>query len=180
MTKPILRVTVNEMVNVLNNVTKSTPIFIMMETSVRMNKTGNPYYGQIIKQTVGRYFIGNDYENRVNNNMERERMERTFETEKPKGKTHISKCVLVDDKTNSVYYLMMERFKEVKSKVTYFFDGNEIEKRLFESYMTQVYEPQKQEQDRKVYPMTPKISNIRFMSLNGIRYEIQQEELVEV
>jgi hypothetical protein len=175
--KPIVNVNVEEMVNILNDVEHSTPIFVMMETSVRMNKTGNPFYNKIIKETTGRYFIGNDYENRVNNNMEREGMDRSFETEQPKGKHHISKCVLKDDKTDSVYYLMMERFKEVKPKVRYFFEGNVIEKQLFESYMTKVYEPTKQEQERKVYPMTPKIENIRFISLNGIRYVIEKEEV---
>jgi hypothetical protein len=38
--------------------------------------------------------------------------------------------------------------------------------------MTKVYESQKQEQERKVMVITPKLENIREISLNGVHYEI--------
>jgi hypothetical protein len=38
--------------------------------------------------------------------------------------------------------------------------------------MTKVYESQKQEQERKVMVITPKIENIKEISLNGTKYEI--------
>jgi hypothetical protein len=67
---------------------------------------------------------------------------------------------------------MLERFDEIKPTNEYICEGNQIEKQLFESFMTKVYESQKQEQERKVMVITPKIENIREISLNGIHYTI--------
>jgi hypothetical protein len=165
-----------ELVNFLMGVEKFQPVYVVMETPVRMNKTGNPYYGRVTKRTSGNFFIGVDYENRVNNNMSKEEMERTFETEKPKGKTHISKVLLIDDKTNSVHYVMLEYFKEVPPKVEFFIEGGDpIEKQLFESYLVKHYDSQKQEQERKVVPITPKLSNIRVLHIDNMKYEIIPE-----
>ena len=68
---------------------------------------------------------------------------------------------------------MLERFDEIKPTNEYIFEGNEIEKQLFEGYMTKVYESQKQEQERKVMVITPKLENIKEISLNGIHYTIE-------
>ena len=174
-----MEITKVELLNVLNQIEKPTFVHIVMETPVRMNKIGNPYYGLITKKTSGNYLIGTDYEQRVNNNSEKEGMERTFVVEPPKGKRHISKCVLVDTKTESVHYLMMERFDEIHPQVEYYQGNDPIEKVLFESYMTKVYESTKQEQDRKVTPITPKLDNIRQISIEGMKYEVLRE-LVEV
>jgi len=175
-----MEITKNELINVLNQVEKPTFVHIKMKTNVRMNKTGNPYWNQVSKITSGNYLIGTDYEQRVNNNSENEGMERSFVVETPKGKRHISKCVLIDTKTESVHYLMMERFDEIKSQVEYEMDGNPIEKELFQQYMTKVYESKKQGQERKVYPITPKLDNILEMSIDKMKYEVvHQETLVE-
>jgi hypothetical protein len=175
-----MNITQLELLNLLMMVEKPTFVNIVMETPVRMNKTGNPYYGKVIKRTSGNYLIGNDYENRVNNNMEKEGMERTFIVEPPKGKEHISKCVLIDTKTHTTHYLMMERFDEIHPQVEFTMDGDPIEKALFESFMVKVYESQKQEQDRKIQPITPKLSNIRHISIDGMKYDVLQEVGVEV
>jgi hypothetical protein len=176
-----MEITLNELLNVLNTINKPTFIHIVMETPVRMNKTGNPFFGQVIKRTSGNYLIGTDYEQRVNNNSEKEGLDRSFVVEPPKGKRHISKCVLIDTKTESVHYLMMERFDEIHPSVEYHLvNGDPIEKTLFESYMVKVYESTKQEQERKVTPITPKLSNIRQFSIDGMKYEIPVEVGVEV
>jgi len=176
-----MEITKLELLNVLNQIDKPTFVHIVMETPVRMNKTGNPYFGQVIKRTSGNYLIGTDYEGRVNNNSEKEGLERNFVVEPPKGKEHISKCVLIDTKTGTTHYLMMERFDEIHPQVEYhLINGDPIEKVLFESYMVKVYESTKQEQDRKVTPITPKLDNIREMSINKMKYEIIQEVGVEV
>lgn len=176
-----MEITKGQLVGILNQVNVPTFTNVLMKTPVRMNKTGNPYFGQIVKITKGNYLIGSDYEKRVNNNYEKEGMERTFVVEPPKGKEHISKCVLVDTKTRTTHYLMMERFDEIHPKVEYqMIDGTSIEKQLFESFLVKVSENQKQEQERKVLPLTPKISNILEITLNGVKYEVLQEVEVEV
>jgi hypothetical protein len=161
-----------ELITLLSTIEKPTFTNIVMETKVRMNKTNNPYYDKVVKRSKCNYSLGVNYENRVINNEKKEGLEGNFETEKPSGKTHISKCLLIDDKTQSVHYVMLERFDEIKPTNEYICEGNQIEKVLFESFMTKVYESQKQEQERKVMVITPKIENIREISLNGIHYTI--------
>jgi hypothetical protein len=137
-----------------------------------MNKTNNPYYNKVVKRSKCNYSLGVNYENRVNNNYTKEGIESTFETEKPSGKTHISKCLLVSDKDNSVHYVMLERFDEIKPTNEFIFEGNEIDKQLFQDYMVKYTESVKQEQERKVSVITPKIENIKEISLNGMKYII--------
>jgi len=174
-----MEITKNELINVLNQVEKPTFVHIVMETEPRMRKTDNPYFGLIKKVSSGNYLIGTDYENRVNNNSEKEDKERDFVVEPPKGKRHISKCVLIDTKTESVHYLMMERFDEVKPKVHYVKDGVEIDKVLFQHFMGKVYTSTKQTQNRKVTPITPKIDNIKEINIDKMKYEVVHEEVHE-
>ena len=175
-----MEITKQELINLLNQVEKQTFVHIVMETKLRMNKTGNPYFDLITKRSSGNYLIGTDYEKRVNSNMSKEGVEEpNFEVEPPKGKRHISKCVLIDTKTETVHYLMMERFDEVKPQVEYLMDGDPIEKQLFQDYMVKVYKSMKQTQDRKVTPITPKIDNIKEMSIDGMKYEVIHEVVHE-
>ena len=178
----IVKLSVNELVNVLKQVEKSTFINVTMDTEPKMNKTNNPFYDKeskkfsVRKVTNCNYLIGNDYETRVESNMEKEGVDGTFEAFKPSGKTHVSKCVLVDDKTQSVHYLMVERFDEVKPKVEYLKNGepmNETDLRLLNDFLVKSSESSRQEQDRKVMVITPKIENIRELSLNGIHYVVE-------
>ena len=170
--KQTSNITRNELITLLSTIDKPTFTNVVMETIVRMNKKNNPYYEKVIKRSKCNYSLGVNYESRVNNNEVKEGLEGNFETEKPSGKTHISKCLLVKDTDLSVHYVMLERFDEIKPINEYIFEGNEIEKVLFESYMTKVYESQKQEQERKVMVITPKIENIKEISLNGTHYII--------
>lgn len=178
----IVKVSVNELVNVLKQVEKSTFINVTMETVPNMNKTGNPFYDKetkkfsVRKLTNCNYLIGNDYETRVENNMDKEGINGGFESLKPTGKTHVSKCVLIDDKTQSVHYLMVERFDEIKPKIEYRKNGepmNEIDLLIMKDFLVKVSENSRQEQEKKVMVITPKIENIRELSLNGIHYVVE-------
>ena len=145
-----------------------------MSTEVRMNKTNNPFFGQVRKISNCNYLIGNDYESRVNSNEEKEGLEGDFVSLKPSGKSHVSKCVLVDDKTGLTHYLMVERFDEIQPKVTYIQDGiGEILKEQFENFLVKTSDTSRQDQERKVMVITPKIENIREMSLNGVHYVVE-------
>lgn len=172
--KQIVKVSVPEIIEVLKQVEKSTFINVTMETEVRMNKTNNPFFGQVRKLSNCNYLIGNDYETRVNSNEEKEGLEGDFVSLKPSGKSHVSKCVLVDDKTGTTHYLMVERFDEVKPKVTYIQNGiGEILKEQFENFLVKTSDTSRQDQERKVMVITPKIENIREMSLNGVHYVVE-------
>jgi len=166
------KITKNELETLLMGVEKSTFVNITMETKVRMNKTGNPFYEKVIKRSSCNYLIGNNYEKRVQSNEKKEGLEGDFVSGELKGKKHISKCVLVDTKTEQTTYLMVERFDEIPPKNEFIYEGNVIDKTLFESYMTKVYESQKQEQEKKVMVITPKIESIKQISLDGEKYEV--------
>ena len=166
-------ITRQELINLLMVQEKGTFTNVLMETKVIMNKKDNPYFDKVIKRSKCNYLLGSSYEQRVNTNYEKEGIEETFVTEKPSGKTHISKCLLVKDTDTNIVYVQLERFDEIKPTNEYIFEGNPIEKVMFESFMKKVYESTKQLQERKVSVITPNIDNIKEMSLNGTRYIIQ-------
>lgn len=174
MNKQVKNITRQELITLLSEITKPTFTNVVMETKVSMNKTNNPYYDKVIKKSSCNYSLGIDYQKRVNNNYIKEGIESTFESEKPSGKHHVgnSKCLLIDDKTESVHYVMLERFDEIKPQNEYIFEGNEIDKQIFQDYMKKSSESQKQEQEKKVMVITPKIENIKEISLGGTKYII--------
>jgi hypothetical protein len=165
------KITKNEMLVILSEVEKSTFINLVTETKVRMNKRNNPYFDKVIKKSKSNFLIGNDYETRVRTNEGKEGLTPDFQSEENKVGTHISKCVLFNEKTQS-HYLMVERFDEIKPQVEYTFEGNSIDKVLFQDYMTKVYESQKQEQERKVMVISYKMDSIKEFTLNGQKYEV--------
>ena len=174
--KEVKHITRQELITLLKNFDETTEqpfVNVVMETPVKMLKTGNPYYDRIFKRSSCNYKLNVDYGKRVNNNMTKEGIEENFEVGEMKGKKHISKCVCVDTKTEQTYYVMLERFTEIKPQNEFFFEGNPIEKTLFENYMTKVYDNNSQPQERKVMVITPKIENIREMSFNGFKYVIE-------
>ena len=168
-TKEMVKVTESELVSLMMTVNGSTFINLVTETDVRMNKTGNPYFGRVKKMSSRNYLIGNDYEKRVVTNGEKEGVD-GFEVGELKGKHHVSKCVLQSDKDESVFYLMVELFDEIPPIVEYSCEGDPIEKQLFEDYMVKVYENKSQPQERKVKVITPKFSSIKRLSMNGVVY----------
>lgn len=175
MEKQIVTVTVPELVEVLKQVEKSTFVSLTTETEVRMNKTGNPLYGQVKKLSTCNYLMGNDYEDRVNNNEKKEGLDGDFQSMKPSGKHHVSKCVLIDDKTESVHYLMVERFDEIKPQVEYRKNGepmNETDLMIMNDFLVKSSGSSRQEQERKVMVITPKVESIKEMSLNGVHYVV--------
>lgn len=185
-------ITESELIVLLNDVKSSTFTNVVTETKVRMNKKGNPFFDKVIKRSSCNYLMGNNYEDRVDTNYGKEGLEQNFQVEKPSGKHHISKVVLESDRkfkevdgveveipTERKFYLMVERFDEIKPVNEYKMEGDPIEKMMFESYMVKVSESQKQEQERKVMVITPLISNIREISFGGKKYIITPD-LVEV
>lgn len=170
--KQTLTINQSEMLEIFKQIEKSTFINLTTKTKVRMNKTGNPYYDQVFKLSKSNFLVGNDYETRVQRNEQKEGLEPDFKSEECKVGVHISKCVLFNEKTNT-HYLMVERFDEIKPQVEYVFQNNPIDKVLFESFMTKVYESKKQEQERKVMVITYKMESISEFSLNGNHYIVQ-------
>jgi hypothetical protein len=167
-----MKITKNELIVILSNQEKGTFVNLVTETKVRMNKKGNPYYGKVIKRSKCNYLLGMEYESRVRTNEEKEGLDPDFKTEKNKVGQHVSKCVLFNEKTG-LHYVMVERFDEIKPNVQYLFEDNSIDKVLFNDFMIKYQESQKQEQERKVHVLSFTIDNVKELTLNKIKYEVE-------
>ena len=171
MKKETKKITHEELLVLLMNVEKPTFTNIVSEVFPKMNKTGNPYFGKVVKKSKGNYFIGGSYEDMVNNRMEKEGMEPTFESKECSVGEHISKCVQYNDNTKK-HYLQYFTFPTSKPSSTFEFEGNEIDKQLFESFMVKKSENSRQPQDNKHTPQSLTITNIKEISLSGVHYEV--------
>jgi hypothetical protein len=165
------QITIPQMVELFNNVEKGTFINLTTETKVQMNKTGNPYFDRVTKISTGNFLTGNDYGQRVHTNRRKEENFEVFEVKENNVGTHVSKCILFNEKRNR-YYLFVERFDEIKPKVEYVMDGNPIDKMLFEDYMKKSYSPTNQGVERTVNVLSYGLDSIREFTLNKQRYEV--------
>ena len=172
MKKETKKITQQELLTLLMNVEKPTFTNIVSEVFPKMNKTGNPYFGKVVKKSKGNYFIGGSYEDMVNNRMEKEGMEPTFESKECSVGEHISKCVQYNDNTKK-HYLQYFTFPTSKPSSTFEFEGNEIDKQLFESFMVKKSEKSRQPQDNKHQPQSLTTTNIKEITLEGVHYEIE-------
>ena len=182
--KEVIEVTIPEFVNVIINEveTKLVPPFLSITSEVPLTSmvkkckedgSINPYYKEITKEVTKTYLLVTNYEKRVNSNINKEGIEENHDLKELKGRRHVSKSVLIDNETNSIYYLMVEQFMEIKpSEVTYRHNGNEIDKMFFEKWLMNYDNYTNQLQDRKVQVLTPKISNMSRVSVNGKIYLI--------
>ena len=171
MKKETKKITQQELLTLLMNVEKPTFTNIVSEVFPKMNKTGNPYFGKVVKKSKGNYFIGGSYEEMVKTRMEKEGMEPTFESKECSVGEHISKCVQYNDNTKK-HYLQYFTFPTSKPSSTFEFEGNEIDKQLFESFMVKKSENSRQPQDNKHTPQSLTITNIKEISLSGVHYEV--------
>jgi len=168
-----VRVNYRQLVNVLMLVERGTFCNLVSNTVPTMRKTNNPFVGRVRKINSVNYYLGGNYQKRVNVNMEKEGIERNFVSQKPKGKTHVSECVLLDDKTGLVHYCMVERFDEIKTNPVYMLDGvemsNEQKTEMF-SFFPPRYEVKSQSQEKKVFVITPKVENIQSITIDHKKY----------
>lgn len=167
-----MNINIEGLLNILNQQEKVTFVNIVTETKVRMNKTNNIYYDKVMKRSKCNYLLGMDYERRVRINEGKEGLTPDFTTEECKVGEHISKCVLFNEGKGK-YYLMVERFDEIKPQVEYTFEGNSIDKVLFQDFMVKYSESKKQDQERKVKVITFSLENIKELTLNGTRYIVE-------
>jgi hypothetical protein len=181
MNKTLIPITQKELIEVLNGIENPTFVYIVSETIVKMNKgktkdgnkEPNPYHDKVVKLKKGRFLIGSDYEERVINNDKKEGGEGNFKSQESKVGKHISKCVLFNEKRNR-YYLSLERFPEVKPKVEYLFEGNTIDKVIFDKWISDTDNYENQPQERKVEWTTLMLENIREISVEGKKYKIEE------
>ena len=172
MLKETIYITRPDMVSVLMGVENPTFINLVTKTKVRMNKKGNPFHDMVTKCLSSNFYIGSNYENRVNNNRVKEGVENDFVSSPLSGKQHISKCVLTNtNQENGVkFYLMCEWFKRSYPKISYKFQNDSIDKVLFEDYLIKRTESVKQDLDKKVNIVTYGMESIKEVRMNKTLY----------
>jgi hypothetical protein len=176
MVKETKMISQSDVVNFFSNYEKTSFINIVTDTIVKMNKTNNPYFDKVKKHCSRNYYINSDYTKRVLENGRKEGInpeENTFQVQEMKGRKRVKNSVCIDNKTESIFYLFLEFFDEVKGSVKYTFEGNDIDKHVFQSYMVKVSENKSQPQERKVKVMTPKVENIKSFTIEGVKYIVQ-------
>jgi len=179
MNKQTSNITHQELISILNEIENPTFVNIVSTTNVKMNKEKtkegnkevNPYYNKVVKLRKGNFLIGSDYEKRVQKNDKLEGGEGNFQSQESNVGTHISKCVLFNERLNK-YYLSHEKFPQVKPTNEFFFEGNTIDKMIFDKWLSDNQSYQNQPQEKKVEWTTLTIENIREISLNGTHYII--------
>jgi len=162
-------ITTNELVEILKMQKIGTFAFIKIETVLKMNKKNNPYFDRIIKKSEIRILLGSNYQNRVNNNLEKENKVNDFVAESCKVGQHVSECILYNENTK-LFYLQYEYFKEIKPKVEYIFNENIIEIEKFSEFVPEKKSANQNGLLKKVNSITVKIENIKEISLNKIKY----------
>ena len=163
-------ITVKDLVEVLKGQKKGTFSNFHIETVPTMNKTDNPYFGKVTKVTKGNILLGCSYKTRVIN--ETNDVDFVPETNKVGGHVGDGLCILYNENKDR-YYLQYEWFEEVTPKSEYFFEGNPIEKRMFESFMG-TYTPN----PKGVNVLSVGVNNIKEITLNKVRY-ITTERMTE-
>ena len=139
------------------------------------NPTPNPYYEQGIHSVRRMYKIitGFDYQDSVNGRLVREGKEGNFESEKPVWFKFLSKGLVTDQKTESKFYLRYQYLNDSILEGHYEFNGNEIEKQMFESFMVKVSnEYDKQGLDNTLNFQVVSLKNILEISINKQKYEV--------
>jgi hypothetical protein len=175
------------------NGTEVLPLFMNVEKGITTNlkylveqvmnkekkndgtKELNPYYKKV-KKLVSINVLLSNYKKRVIVEGEKEGLDMTnFESEKPKGKHHISYCVLENDTDPNVKYLGFEPVDNFsKPQIEYYFEGTTIEKHLFDDWVSKTkYESNTQPQEKEVMWRTLDLSNLKEFTLNSTRYIVQ-------
>ena len=169
----IITINYEQMTELFSNVEKNTFINLVTVTDVRMNKTNNPFYGEVKKHSSCNFYLGSTYEDRVNSNREKEGKETDFVSEPPKGKKHISRFVLTDTQTETKRYLMVERFKEVKPIFNFFYKDRPIEYSEFENFVVKSSGSPKQDLEREIIVNTYSFESIKEFTFNGRKFIVK-------
>ena len=99
---------------------------VVTNTEPKMRKTNNPYIGRVRKLTeYSNAMLGVDYQNAVNNRLERAGFEADYKAEAPKGKKHYNSFFYQSLKDESVFYLKIGFYKNKGIKRSWLVDGRE-------------------------------------------------------
>lgn len=172
----------NTIFNALASVKGHQFVGLVTETSVRMNKTGNPYFGRVTKVSTSRVSFNYSYENACNNRAEKAGFERTFEAESlPWGQWIDGYANKLISHKGSIF-VRFYKIPTETAKVVYYLDGAEVTDMAtlneILSYIPQRADYSKKQAevgitdaDKQCKPYAVGLENIVKITIGGITYE---------
>jgi len=176
--KKRIKISRPDFVKVMDSVNGGTFVRVKSRTPVKMNKTGNPYFGEVFKTSEGIGMIGNVYEDRINNNLGKEGKDKDFKVSRNKVGIHKNRVIVENTKTDKKGvvtkkdHFMYEWFFEKPHRRSFEFQGNPIDRQLFESWVIKSNGYYTQPTDRKVLVLQPELKNILEVTYKGTIYEL--------
>ena len=182
----IVKISENELLNLLLDFKGTSMISMLSLTDTDMNKYKdykklgkqfpNPYFEQI-KTLSYRYKINigfDSYEDLVNKRRENEGLETDFvQKENWFERYQDSRVVVTDKRTKSKFYLRYQFMKDSILDMKYIFEGNEIDRQLFEDYMKEKSNYENQGVENTLNFQVVGLHNILEMTLNKVKYIIE-------
>lgn len=165
------RITRNQLQKLLLSVSGAKPVTIVTQTEAKMNKTNNPYFGKVLKQTKANVFINTNYEASVNRALEKEGKDTTFVAKARVWGEKIPGTPLVMN--NGKMYLSAQFLPQNKAESIYIFEDRQIPKEDIINWLPAVKENKNQGLDQEVIIRTYQLDNIISITMDKTDYIIK-------
>lgn len=167
-----VHVTENELRAILI-VLEGTPFCHLYSRTIErnMNKTNNPYYNSIVKETRSNVLLGTDYSIRIENNAKKEGNDIDFIPQQNNVGNRIGGVLRYNEKTQNTL-MDYEFFGNQKPSVNYFFNGEPIEYNTFKEYLRPKAESPKTQDviEKKVFWRSISLKNIIEITIDKTKY----------
>jgi hypothetical protein len=167
------KITVKQLVAMLLNWNfGAQPASIQYVTSPKLTKEGKMRFGDVTKIANVGVMIGYNYENSVNNQLEREGKEREFLAQQLwNGKGKRLSAALATHTEKQTFYLTYKAQQTFKS---FYFDSvlNFIPSAIIKAYFPD-YKPTNQGTETAIYHREIGVENVRKLKVKGITYVIE-------
>ncbi len=172
----------HQLQDIINGIPSHRFVTVTTETDFRMNKTGNPYFGNVTKRTTANVSLNFDYENAVNNRQEKQTGERNFVAkERTWGGKVDNKTVSKVEANGDVKQYVALGYKSAPSSVTYFLKdtGESISYDNIRMYAVskptskQVADKQGVEEGTEVVYRNVKMGNVKELTYDNVHYIVK-------
>jgi hypothetical protein len=169
---------------ILSNCNKgTTTVSFISETIPSMKKRNNPFLDKVIKISNVGGMIGFNYENSVNNQLNREGKEGNFKSQSRKWGVKDSKFPFIirhtkKGETEERYYLSV-KVQQTNKFPTYINveNGEEIPYESIKEFLNKSYKPSTQNNvDKEVVERDYEISNLKNISIGGKKFFFGEDE----
>jgi hypothetical protein len=157
---------------IINNANKgTTAIAFEAETTPRMRKTNNPYFGKVKKVAHVGGLIGTNYENSVNNQLNREGKDANFTAKPRKWGVRDSEHRFIIHHKGEVYLSVKPQQTNAKTRFFNTETGEEIAKETLKPWLQESSKPATQDNlDKEIPERDYKMSALKNISIGGKKF----------